>query len=264
MEKGKVGKREEGRRKEGANKALLKVPFLGVANTQGLPLGFGFPCHPCRFWGVNILISVNYDFLTFYFANLATKNFNQNAHQEEKKREEGRRKEGANKALLKKRPTPKLCHLGLGFSARVERLEVPGVNIIRLLNFKLDFVTLFCKSRHAIPQPKCAPGREEKWGEIKEGRGKQSPFEGSVLGFLKCLGKNGKTQENHGPLSYSAMCASGRKKERRPENMKQCSPTSGASCHKRPNYIDMHSSISDIVAHSWLEQFLGPSHLGAG
>ena len=96
---------------------------------------------------MNILISVNFDFLTFYFANLAAKNFNQNAHQEEKKRKEGRRKEGANKALLKApflgRPTPKLCHLGLGFFVRVECLEVPGVNIIRLLNFKLDFVTLF-------------------------------------------------------------------------------------------------------------------------
>jgi len=147
---------------------------------------------------VNILISVNFDFLTFYFANLAAKNFNQNAHQEEKKREEGRRKEGANKALLKApflgRPTPKLCHLGLGFSVRVECLEVPGVNIIRLLNFKLDFVTLFfCKSRHAIPQPKCAPGREEKRGEIKEGRGKQSPFEGSVLGVSGKMGKRRKT-----------------------------------------------------------------------
>ena len=28
-----------------------------------------------------------------------------------------------------------------------------------------------------------------------EGRGKQSPFEGSVLGFLKCLGKMGKRRK---------------------------------------------------------------------
>jgi len=42
VEKGKVDKREEGRRKEGANKALLKVPFLGWPTPKVCHLGLGF------------------------------------------------------------------------------------------------------------------------------------------------------------------------------------------------------------------------------
>jgi len=79
-------------------------------------------------------------------ANLAANNFNQNAHQEEKKggrKKERRGKESLFEGSVFGADNNQFCHLGSGFFVRVECLEAPGVNIIMFLNIEVDFVSPF-------------------------------------------------------------------------------------------------------------------------